>query len=78
MFLQGQDHQRFLPAVQTVIAYMGMKYPLEFCEDASIRLRCALAPFDGWRQHGDGDFEFVNGHQGSYVMMEDGRWTVDA
>jgi hypothetical protein len=37
-----------------------------------------LRRIDGWRQHGDGDFESVDGHPESYWTMGDGRWTVVA
>src|SRR5215470_16616657 len=49
---------------------MGMKYPLECCDDVSFRCRYDPAPFEGLRQPGGEDLEFVDGHRGSWSAVE--------
>jgi hypothetical protein len=80
MLLQRQDHQRLLPAVQTFVVVHGHGVPpLDFCDDTSVLLRFALAPFrDGRRQSGEGNCESAGGHRDFYETMGEGRWTVDA
>ena len=73
MLLQRQDHQRLLPAVQTFVVVHGHGVPpLDFCDDASVRFRFALAPFrDGWQQPGEGNCESA-----TVIVISMGQWRV--
>ena len=78
MFLQRQDQQRFLPAVQTCVIVHGHEVPLSVFEDASFRFRYNPALFGGLGQPGEEDLESVDDHRDFYGAIGERRWTVDA